>query len=185
MCCACQYDITTDRSGGATDSFDDGCAWYAENPSSCGDYDTPTFSANTMCGACFYEAGAVALTDLKAHHPMVNLGTTNKLGLFTLAGVKKIPLNLAECVNTDGNLRDAYGDSCTWYESFPDGCGSHDDYDFTSSEMCCACGGGNRTTEEEIRTTKPLNTCIDTNGDGLDRGQDTCSWYESYPGYCG
>ena len=145
-------------SGNATDSYGDGCAWYAEHPGSCGNFDTSTFHANTMCGACINRAAV--LTGLKAPHPMVNLGTDNKFGLFTLAGSKKIPLNLAEttslpkplnmCIDTNGEGRDSGNDSCSWYNLNSRACGSYDDSDFRANEMCCACNGGRTETYEPI-----------------------------------
>lgn len=37
---------------------------------------------------------------------------------------------------------DAYGDSCTWYDSNPSGCGRYDHDLFYAAVECCACGGG-------------------------------------------
>ena len=59
-------------------------------------------------------------------------------------------------------------------------CGYYDDDDFDSSVMCCACGGGRM-----AEVPKPLNTCIDTNGQALDEGSDSCSWYETHSSRCG
>jgi hypothetical protein len=111
-----------------------------------------------MCGVCIYRAAD--LTELMALHPMVNLGTDNKFGFFTLAGSKKIPLNLAEttslpkplnmCIDTNAEGRDSGNDSCSWYESYPGSCGSYDDSDFRANEMCCACNGGRTETYEPI-----------------------------------
>ena len=107
MCCACQGDRTHfDISHDATDKYFDSCAWYNDNPRHCGSYDDEDFKANELCGICFYRAAV--LTGLKAPHPMVNLGTDNKLGVFSLAGQKKFPMNLAECVDIEGDARDAY-----------------------------------------------------------------------------
>ncbi|CAK0851186.1 unnamed protein product [Prorocentrum cordatum] len=50
------------------------------------------------------------------------------------------------CVDTDSgaldNDGDFWGDHCSNYTANPDWCGAHDDDDFTSAGMCCACGGG-------------------------------------------
>ena len=51
----------------------------------------------------------------------------------------------------------------------PEWCGGYDDSDFTSNEMCCACGGG----EDIYETTpyvpyspyQPAKICVDTNDD--------------------
>ena len=59
MCCICgggstaeQPAACADTSYGAGDVGGDGCDWYAANPSACGSYDTPDFSAGDMCCAC-------------------------------------------------------------------------------------------------------------------------------------
>ena len=50
-----------------------------------------------------------------------------------------------ECVNDDSTT-DRVGDTCSdWYDSKPEDCGDDDDEDFTASEQCCACGGGEGT----------------------------------------
>ena len=45
------------------------------------------------------------------------------------------------CVDTAGDLEDAYGDGCDWYIS-GSGCGNYDTDEFKAEEMCCGCGGG-------------------------------------------
>ena len=49
---------------------------------------------------------------------------------------------LDDCVSTDNGAADPYGDGCDMYVENPSWCGAYDDTDFTSNEMCCACGGG-------------------------------------------
>ena len=47
------------------------------------------------------------------------------------------------CTDSDDNATDSYGDSCaSRYDDSPSNCGGYDDADFSSPEMCCACGGG-------------------------------------------
>jgi hypothetical protein len=46
------------------------------------------------------------------------------------------------CDDTDRGATDSYGDTCDDYADYPYWCGGYDDDDFTSSEMCCTCGGG-------------------------------------------
>ena len=46
------------------------------------------------------------------------------------------------CVDTDNGAADPYGDACDTYIIYPGWCGNYDDSDFSSSDMCCACGGG-------------------------------------------
>ena len=37
---------------GLTDAYGDGCEWYSDYPSGCGQYDDNDFSSNLMCCAC-------------------------------------------------------------------------------------------------------------------------------------
>jgi hypothetical protein len=37
---------------------------------------------------------------------------------------------------------DSTGDDCSWYTSYPSGCGNFDTSDFVATDKCCACGGG-------------------------------------------
>jgi hypothetical protein len=47
------------------------------------------------------------------------------------------------CVDTDNGAADIGGDGCAAYNmTNPEWCSGFDDADFISSEMCCACGGG-------------------------------------------
>lgn len=48
------------------------------------------------------------------------------------------------CEDTSGDGKDLQGHDCTYYESSRTRleCGDYDDPDFSSSKMCCACGGG-------------------------------------------
>ena len=64
MCCACEggfgeptFNIDTcpciDTDEGVVDSGGNGCSYYETNPiSSCGRYDTGSFSSEEMCCAC-------------------------------------------------------------------------------------------------------------------------------------
>ena len=49
--------------------------------------------------------------------------------------------------DTDG---DKFGDYCLWYSIGLNAneCGDYDDDDFTPNTMCCACKGGQSTTEQ-------------------------------------
>ena len=52
-----------------------------------------------------------------------------------------LPLNLLDnCVDTDENVKDNAGNSCSDY--LPSWCGRFDHMSFLSNRMCCACGGG-------------------------------------------
>jgi hypothetical protein len=48
------------------------------------------------------------------------------------------------CTDTTNGALDSGGDGCEYYELYPSSCftGTYDDFDFTASDMCCACGGG-------------------------------------------
>lgn len=52
-----------------------------------------------------------------------------------------------QCTSTEGRARDSGDDPCRWYGKRNNWkeCGDHDDDDFTASEMCCECGGGENT----------------------------------------
>ena len=45
------------------------------------------------------------------------------------------------CQNTDNGKLDIDGNGCRAY-ILPESCGGYDDNDFTSTDMCCICGGG-------------------------------------------
>jgi len=70
-------------------------------------------------------------------------------------------------------VSDSYGDGCSWYDSNPASCGNFDDYDFTASDVCCACSGG----------TATVAGCTDTSA--TDSYGDGCGWYANNPEYCG
>lgn len=50
-----------------------------------------------------------------------------------------------DCIDQDNGATDLYGDACSAYYGSPAWCGGDDDSDFSSDEMCCACGGGDGT----------------------------------------
>ena len=60
------------------------------------------------------------------------------------------------CIDTDNGATDAEGDGCMTYTRSPSLCEEYldyDDSDFISKEMCCTCGGGNKTgTDLDILT---------------------------------
>ena len=45
-------------------------------------------------------------------------------------------------MDIDGKATDDDGNGCRVYYNFPNFCENHDDNDFQSKKMCCACGGG-------------------------------------------
>ena len=79
----------------------------------------------------------------------------------------------SRCEPTDGDAADPYGDGCGEYDSHPSWCGGYDDGDFSSYDMCCACGGGAMdgapTPAPSVRPTGPtaaptleVETCADS-----------------------
>ena len=61
-----------------------------------------------------------------------------------------------DCTDTDDGAADPYGDDCDAYTSYPSWCGEYDDNDFTSNEMCCACGGGDDGAPTSAVTSAPM-----------------------------
>ena len=52
------------------------------------------------------------------------------------------PAPTSLCFDADNGATNIYGDGCDLYTSSPHNCGSlYDDSDFSSNDMCCACGG--------------------------------------------
>ena len=59
-------------------------------------------------------------------------------------------------MNTDNGAKDKDGDDCSYYDDSPEDCGTmYDDQDFQANAMCCACGGGDRST---VETTQESTT---------------------------
>ena len=84
------------------------------------EYDTPTFTASSMCCAC---------------------GGGQTIRPFNTAS--------ETCEHTSETHLDIEGDTCTHYRKYylGQGCdGTYDDDDFTASEMCCGCSGGSAPT---------------------------------------
>ncbi|MBT6143756.1 hypothetical protein HOH51_04580, partial [bacterium] len=79
--------------------------------------------------------------------------------------------NYGDCVDTNDGHDNSVGDGCVWYNSNPSDCGNHDTGSFSSTEMCCACGGG--------------ETCFDTNNGATDRDGDGCDIYQQNTNWCG
>ena len=86
----------------------------------CESYDLPECACQWDDGKCWYKDGTCSGDDTPINDDIY-------------------------CVNDDSTT-DGYGDTCSsYYDSFPGGCGSGDDEDFTASEQYCACGGGEGT----------------------------------------
>ena len=100
-------------------------------------------------------------------------------------------LSPTSCDDADGYAVDPYGDGCDAYDSYPSWCGGYDDADFTSNEMCCACGGGGDpepTLTPSLRPTAPTpspSMCDNSDGAAVDPYGDGCDAYDNYPSWCG
>ena len=97
------------------------------------------------------------------------------------------------CEDAGGDAADPYGDGCDEYRDHPAWCGHYDDADFSSNEMCCACGGGAvdvyaptlqpapspRPTAQPTGPTPAPTTCADDDGGGaaVDSYGDPCVEY--------
>ena len=125
-----------DTNDDAADPYGDGCDEYRGHPAWCGHYDDDDFTSESMCCAC---GGGVEDAYSPTAQPAPSPGPTARP-----TGPTPAP---TACVDDDsgGAAIDSYGDPCAEYMEFPSWCGGYDDGDFTSNEMCCACGGGDRT----------------------------------------
>ena len=120
-----------DTSNGTVDEYGDGCEWYVCNPGGCGSHDDDDFSSSEMCCACY---GSPANRSQAPVHPPRCVDTT----LLEVAGY--------------------YDNGCHWYVDFPSDCGAFDAEDFSSSEMCCACGGGDEYVYEACGGSPAIRT---------------------------
>ena len=151
-CNATDYDVInvgncTNQDNGVTDSYEDGCDEYAANPNWCNGYDDSDFTSYEMCCAC---------------------------GGGSTGGVAD-----DACVELDSGATDPYGDGCSTYNYNPHWCGFYDDSDFTSSEMCCGCGGGSTGgVGDDASCTELDEGAADPFGSG-------CAEYAEYPIWCG
>jgi len=82
-------------------------------------------------------------------------------------------MNNGEC-SDDLSTSDAAGDDCTWYED-DTFCGEYDDFEFSSYEQCCACGGGGAVVDGDCASDFSTS----------DAFGDDCSWYQENPLGCG
>ena len=67
------------------------------------------------------------------------------------ASIAELERTTGTCADTDNGAVDQYGDSCAgytaeaangWSSGYGNWCGNYDNSDFSSSDMCCACGAG-------------------------------------------
>merc|ERR1712048_579334 len=67
------------------------------------------------------------------------------------------------CRDTAHGALDLRGNDCGFYLGAKDRCGSYDDPNFTSTEMCCSCGGGTVLPPPLASTTTIIPSPLDTN----------------------
>ena len=70
------------------------------------------------------------------------------------------------CNDTDDNVLDWHGDSCSIYYTVPSECGRGGTPDFDSTRVCCACGGGT-----DFQSKNDTDMAVDTAPQGKN-----CSW---------
>ena len=147
-----------------------------------GDSDDSDFTASDMCCVCGGGSNSdTALPTVSPPSPQPTFAPT-------------------ACHNTDSFAVDSSNVPCVLYDNHPENCGEHDDSDFTSTDMCCACGGGDSSVPP---TTSPAPTpdgCYDTeflvdssvitdavsgNADWSGLGDGFCEFFEENPWKCG
>ena len=146
--------------GEAVDSFGDGCAWYINNPDSCGNFDHELFTAATECCAC----GGGLTPEPECADTNNGFGDVGgdqcdwyernpgSCGAYDTADFKANQMCCTcgggstaaqpACTDTNNGFGDSGGDKCDWYVEREGSCGAYDTVDFIAAEMCCACGGG-------------------------------------------
>ena len=219
LCCACgggDTRICENTDDGSTDTDGYSCVDVAialnHGLSTCGSaYDTPNFTATSMCCAC---GGGRTVTssseicqhshstvdtegDTCTHYLKYNFGTgcdgTYDDDDFTASEMccgchNGTGPTVMSCVDLDFEKRDTRGKSCTSEDYDSGSCGLYDDEDFTANQMCCDCGGGFswglESLDEEWDASAPY--CYDDTGNGeLDSTGDTCgSFLNSDVSYC-
>ena len=178
MCCVCGGGLSAvppslpppipceDSSDGATDMGGYGCADYTGYTHWCGSYDDTDFSSSTMCCACGGGRHNVAHSPPSPPPPPVCNDTDTSAG-------------------SNSAVTDRYEGSCNDYRSNTVWCGNYDDDDFSSNTMCCACGGGSTTVQHSPPPPPAPPPCNDTAAGATDSYGDPCSDYLTNPGWCG
>ena len=142
---SCEYTSCADCAGvpNGTSVLDD-CGVCDGDNSSCADCAGVPNGTSVLddCGVCDGDNSSCAGCDGVANSGLVldNCGVCG--------GDNSTCIVVEECVDTDGDATDSWGDNCaSWYDAYPGDCGgSYDDDDFDSMAMCCACGGGETVT---------------------------------------
>ena len=168
MCCACGGGASSGDVTGATDCFSS--AQVARSS-----YDSPVtdFTKRKVVQYVSYPFGTAAAI-CKLYDEEANGHGTHCAGTIAGSIARDNDYNSSICelhnevssveycsvttctADTDGGATDPYGDDCDDYATYTSWCGNYDDDDFTSSEMCCACGGGSRVCTEPSTERCPL-----------------------------
>jgi hypothetical protein len=90
----------------------------------------------------------------------------------------------ATCQDSDNGATDSYGDNCDGFTANPGWCGTGDDEDFKSTEMCCVCKS-NPTPQPTPEPTPEPATCEDSDNGATDSYGDNCEGFTANPGWCG
>lgn len=91
------------------------------------------------------------------------------------------------CIDQDVELgvTDAYGDSCSFYDSVPEECGYWDTDDFVAYELCCSCIAKAEEDTSGDACYDEWEGCCDSADGATDEWGDGCSWYTDVPEDCG
>jgi len=82
------------------------------------------------------------------------------------------------CCDLDDGAEDRFGgEVCADYVGNTGWCGNYDDSDFTSEEMCCACGGGTGVTPSPTYPRCYDDGCCNTDYDAVDEWGEACAPY--------
>ena len=168
MCCTCGGGATTDtgkctvaEAGGSSQADGTlanggfGVEWMCLEDG-CYELLVGGGTADSEIGFEFIDEGDGHFTDLSAPYAdhfcvaggLVFDHPTASPSVSAVPSAPPTPKPTTHCVDTDGDAADGWGDDCADssfnYNDYPSYCGdsSLDDDDFTSSDMCCACGGG-------------------------------------------
>lgn len=96
-------------------------------------------------------------------------------------------LKPGRCANIANGAKDLHGNTCAVYKIAKTMCGQFDDADFTSSTMCCACGGGLQAGDEcpeHCNQCDIVGRCLECSGGRFLSTAGDCLT-ECPPGYIG
>jgi hypothetical protein len=199
MCCACEC---ADSAGAALDAYDDGCEYYDLYPQACGLYDDDDFASNTMCCACIESDGCLntagTLVDSEGNTCEHYFFIPSDCGDYDTADFISTDMccgcasdydadDSDICIDMDAETgsTDAYGNTCSFYDSVPEECGYWDTDDFEAYELCCSCIEKANEDVDEDKCYDEWDGCCDETDGETDAYGDGCSWYTAIPEDCG